>query len=368
MRKKCLSICLSLALAVTAVFVCPQSQMVTQATAPTFTDAVQVTFDTTYQGVIPAKTYEASQYKYKLSIEDAGLLEIYAQGTPDYYIYNENGDELERVWVGDNTENDTKLYLNTGEYYIRIGGNDKDTDKNFSIVFRFTSSEESFAEKNGVTNDDFSLANKIKLATSYKGQFMCCGDDTNAIVDDYDYYVFDVPMKGQVNLTLNIRDLIGNGAPFYAIYDANKNPIVNGHIWISEGTSASASCELEKGTYYLLVRNEIAVKYGFPGFAYDFKLDYKATAKTTVSSATQNGSKATVKFKKVPGAKKYIVYYSTSKNFSSKTTKQVTTTKTTVTLNKLNSKKTYYVRVKAVTVSDGKTYAGNVSAKKTIRK
>lgn len=368
MKKKCLSICLSLALAVTATFVCPQNQTVAKAAVLDFADAVQVTFNTTYQGMVPAKTYEDSQYKYKLSVEDAGLLEIDAQGTPDYYIYDDNGDRLERIWVGDNAENDTKLYLNAGDYYVRIGGNDKDTDKYFSIVFTFASSKESFAEKNGVTNDEFSLANKIKLGTSYKGQFMSCGSDTNAIIDAYDYYVFDVPMKGQVNLTLNVRDLIGNGAPFYEIYDAQKNPIVNGHIWISEGSSATASCELEKGTYYLLVRNEIAVKYGFPGFAYDFKLDYKATAKTAVSTATQNGSKATVKFKKVPGAKKYIVYYSTSKSFSAKTTKQVTTTKTTVTLNKLNGTKTYYVKVKPVTVSDGKTYNGSASAKKAVKK
>ena len=115
MKKKCLSICLSLALAVTAAFVCPQSQTVTKAASIVFADAVQVAFNTTYQGVVPAKTYEDSQYKYKLSVVDAGLLEIYTQEAPDYYIYDDNGDRLDRIWVGGKAENDTKLYLNDGE-------------------------------------------------------------------------------------------------------------------------------------------------------------------------------------------------------------------------------------------------------------
>ena len=54
--------------------------------------------------------------------------------------------------------------------------------------------------------------------------------------------------------------------------------------------------------------------------------------------------------------------------FTAKTTKSITTSKTTVKLSKLDASKNYYVRVKAVAVSNGKTYSGSMSEKKVIKK
>ena len=362
--KRYVSMFLLLALVITAITVYPKKQMVVRADAFGFEDATVVVFDQDYEGVVVAKTYEDSDYKYKLSISEAGLVEIYTKGTPDYIIYDDKGEKLEKVWIGDKPEYDARIYLNVGDYYIRLCGNGKEVDKQFSIKFGFTSSKESFVETKDSTNNDYLLANNISLETTYKGQFMWCG----VIADTEDYYKFEVPMKGNVQFTLNVRDLFGNGAPYYQICDADKNVLLNGHIWISETNMASVSCEMEKGTYYLLVKNEVANKYGFPGYAYDFKVDYKPTIKSEIRSVSRKGTKATVKYKKVPGAKSYVVYYSTSKNFTAKTTKSITTSKTTVTLSKLDASKNYYVRVKAVAVSNGKTYSGEMSDKKVIKK
>ena len=366
--KRYLSMLLSLVLVFTAITVYPKNQTVVLADSLAFEDAKEVVFDQEYEGTVLAKTYGDSDYKYKVSILEAGLVEIYTKGTPDYIVYNDKGVKLEKVWIGDKPEYNERIYLNVGDYYIRLCGNDKEVDKQFSIRFGFLSSKESFVETKDSTNNDFLLANNILPGTTYKGQLMWCGDAANGIVDTEDYYKFDVPMKGNVQFTLEVRDLLGNGAPYYQICDANKNVLLNGHIWISETNMASVSCEMERGTYYLLVRNEVAVKYGFPGYAYDFKVDYKPTIKSEISRVSRKGTKATVKYKKVPGAKKYIVYYSTTKNFTAKTTKSITTSKTTVKLSKLDASKNYYVRVKAVAVSNGKTYSGSMSEKKVIKK
>jgi GH25 family lysozyme M1 (1,4-beta-N-acetylmuramidase) len=73
----------------------------------------------------------------------------------------------------------------------------------------------------------------------------------------------------------------------------------------------------------------------------------KAPAKVTLKSVKKGKKKATVKWKKVSGAKGYQIQYSTSKKFTKKTTKSKTTTKTSITIKKLKSKNTYYFRVRA---------------------
>lgn len=72
-----------------------------------------------------------------------------------------------------------------------------------------------------------------------------------------------------------------------------------------------------------------------------------APKKVTMKSAKAGKKKASIKWKKVSGAKGYQIQYSTSKKFTKKTTKSKTTKKTSITIKKLKAKKTYYFRVKA---------------------
>jgi fibronectin type 3 domain-containing protein len=74
--------------------------------------------------------------------------------------------------------------------------------------------------------------------------------------------------------------------------------------------------------------------------------------KTTISSAKNSKSKtATLTLKKVTGAKKYVIYRSTSKD--GKYTKIGETSSTTYTDKKLTKGKTYYYKVKTISVNDG---------------
>ena len=87
---------------------------------------------------------------------------------------------------------------------------------------------------------------------------------------------------------------------------------------------------------------------------------------TIINGAFKNNKKIKLKFKKIAGAKGYEIKYSTSKKFGKKVTKTVKTKNTTKMLSKLK-KKTYYIKVRAYKVVEGKTYNSKWSSVKKVR-
>lgn len=91
-------------------------------------------------------------------------------------------------------------------------------------------------------------------------------------------------------------------------------------------------------------------------------VEVKAPGKVKITKAKGAKKKATIKWKKVSGANGYEVQYSTNKKFK-KAVKKVSLKKTSVTLKKLKSKKTYYARVAAYAYKpDGNRALGKYSA------
>ncbi len=76
--------------------------------------------------------------------------------------------------------------------------------------------------------------------------------------------------------------------------------------------------------------------------------------------------KIKVTWSKVENAKGYRIVYSTNKNFKGNTTKYTTTTGTKIVLGKLKKNKTYYVKVRAYKIVDGKKIYGAYSSVKKI--
>ena len=95
------------------------------------------------------------------------------------------------------------------------------------------------------------------------------------------------------------------------------------------------------------------------------KISYKPGKVSKLTLKNVKGKKIKVTFKKVSKATGYQITYSTSKKF--KKAKSVTTAKTTHTIKKLKKKKTYYVKVRAYQIVDGKTYYGSYSSVKKIK-
>lgn len=81
--------------------------------------------------------------------------------------------------------------------------------------------------------------------------------------------------------------------------------------------------------------------------------------KAEITKKTAGKKKATLKWKKVVGAKSYQVYRATKKN--GKFNKVATVKKLSYTNKKLKSKKNYYYKVRAYAKADGKAYTGAFS-------
>ena len=94
-------------------------------------------------------------------------------------------------------------------------------------------------------------------------------------------------------------------------------------------------------------------------------VSYEPAKVGKITLKNTKGKKLKITIKKVSNATGYQIKYSTKKSFkNAKTTK---TTKTAYTLKKLKREKTYYVKVRAYRVVDGKTYYGSYSAVKKVK-
>lgn len=96
------------------------------------------------------------------------------------------------------------------------------------------------------------------------------------------------------------------------------------------------------------------------------KVSLAKPKKPTVKKASKTSMQ--VSFKKVKDAQGYRITYSTSKKFTKKTTKSVTTTKLKATIKKLKKNKTYYVKVQAYKKdSTNKNVYGKYSPVRSIK-
>ena len=81
---------------------------------------------------------------------------------------------------------------------------------------------------------------------------------------------------------------------------------------------------------------------------------------------TKNNKKIKLKFKKIAGAKGYEIKYSTSKKFGQKGNKKRLRLKTLQKCLARLKKKTYYIKVRAYKVVEGKTYNSKWSSVKKV--
>ena len=131
----------------------------------------------------------------------------------------------------------------------------------------------------------------------------------------------------------------------------------------------TADKKLTKDTDYKVTYEKGRKKVGTYTVTVTFIGDYKGTktlkfniklGKTTGLTLTkQSGHKIKIAYDKVRGAQKYCIYYATSKNGDYK--KLVTTDKLSYTTGTMRAGKTYYFKVRALTVVDGKNKFGAYS-------
>lgn len=177
--------------------------------------------------------------------------------------------------------------------------------------------------------------------------------------------VTGLKVKSVSTTSISIAWNAATGAEGYTVYYSK-----DGKSWKSKtltGTSLTLK-KLSSGTSYQLKVK--ATAGGFSGAESSIVKTATKVKKVTLSSVkSSKKAQLTAIWKTVSGANGYVLEYSTSKKFTSKTTKKVTFKKSTTkktTLKKLKSKKKYYVRIRAYKTVNGKKAYGSYSSVKSV--
>ena len=342
---------------------------------------------------------------FRFNLQQSGKINLnstfYKLRRVNWYIYDENGIELiheDPEW-NNTTENivvGKDIYLTSGNYYLCIGRYYYNGKYTFSISF--TSSNETYAETNGGSNNTISTASALTLGNNYNGQL--------AVNDNKDFYKFSLSTK--TPLSLSLTGDIDRG--YIKIYDSSGNEISSRDFSKDNTTqkvSYSEVLSLEQGTYYISISKSYydgdytlnlsqltqdncphdyesewhSATYFEQGYrlytckwcgkTYQDEYSNKLIlSKPTISTSYSYGmkKKLRIQWSSVYRATGYELSYATKKSFKgAKKIKLSGYNNTFRTIKKLKKKKWYYVRVRAYIQSDGRKAYSPWSGKVKIR-
>lgn len=177
--------------------------------------------------------------------------------------------------------------------------------------------------------------------------------------------VKNLKVKSVTTSTVKLSFSKVTGAEKYKVYYST-----NGKSWkaVTASKTTVTVKNLKAGTSYSFKVRAVAGEN--EGSASAVVKTATKVAKVSLSSVKSSKAKQiAVSWKTVTGASGYVVEYSTSKKFTSKTTRKATVKKGSskkTTLNSLKSKKKYYVRVRAYKTVNGKAVYGSYSSVKSV--
>lgn len=292
----------------------------------------------------------------------------------NFSIYRKDdlSDPVASYWEIETKMSTEKLVLAKGTYYIAVESwSSYEAPRAYFNIKADIVSDNSWEKEN---NDTFKKADAITIGKKYQG----------TLFDNMDEDCFKVtaPNTGKITATLQCDpdtdvNYIEDGWNM-AIYSANnsEDPIIKEEGIVTKG---SIKFNVTKGkTYYIHVYN---YDLGAPlGYVYHLSTSFKGpkvtsvkknttTAKKTVKMVTGvslkvKKKKINIHFKLISNVSKYQIMYSTKKSFKNK--KVVTVKSGNVIIKKLKRKKTYFVRIRAIS-KNGKAGAWSVVKKVRVK-
>lgn len=315
-----------------------------------YVTATVIKVNTSYYGTV-VNGYERERDYYVMNISSSGVLRLNFQNLlqkndDEYwsvYLYNKEYEELSHIDIKGNVKSTDfpAIGVMKGKYYIKVESTDKweavSTDK-YTIKAKYTKSE--YWEKE--FNDDFVSATLINLNTTYYG--------TTRGGYDYekDFYKFNTNSKGNwvVGITTpNLKDSENYWTAY--LYDSSYNEIakadISGNIkyHLIKG-------KLKKGTYYLKIESSDAwevrttAKYALKVYRYSV-IRPAATKITGKVRAKRSGFTLRWKKSKVSG---YQIQYALRYDFKKSRKKNISKSKSGITVNKLRKRRIYFVRIR----------------------
>lgn len=348
-----LSLMLAAGVCIPAAPVRAADTVLPNATNTSMANARELVFDNS----VAEQTSGNDQYRYyKFTLDEPSMITLEGNDGDEIYfkIYDQTQTEIwtDTAW-GDSGRTfpfSLKLYLTGGSYYLCV---------QCSCEFNFKAAKnplgDTFKETQDNNNDMPGKASSIDIKSSYKGVL--------ASNDTIDYYKFNMPANGKINLaTTNATD----NTIRYIFYDDSLNCVYDTDLGSNQ--QKSDFFEMTSGDYYLAItQRELGKGVG----SYTFTLDYKQTkpAKTSaLRCSAKKGRKMTVTWAQTAGCTGYRVQYAKSASFKKGLVeKEVTSDVTSLTFKKLQKKKTYYVRVSAYAEVNGETIYGAWSSVKRVK-
>lgn len=279
-------------------------------------------------------------------------------------LYNEDREELYEFNVrGSKTLTEScQIGLPAGNFYVKIEGfgivvGDNWSDTMYQLTVKY--SDENDWERE--FNDGFTSADPLTIGKTING---CIMEQT-----EIDYFKVEVKRDGAYVLSFSHKELESSSNLWEInMYDENRNC---GDAVYSKGSQKKTleTGYLEAGTYYISVEGGYTLGNNWSDVNYKLKLTpyvYKETI-SSLNSAKKNT--LSVKWDQGYYVDGYEVVLARDAKFKSgKQTLSVNDgTKVKKTVKGLKSKKTYYVKVRAYKVVDGKTYYGAYSNAKKIK-
>lgn len=290
------------------------------------------------------------------------------------YRKDDLSDPVASYWQLEEKMSTEKIVLPQGTYYIEVKAYTETALAPIMVPFDIKAdivSDNSWEKEN---NDTFKKADAITIGKKYQGTLFDNMDE--------DWFKVTASNTGKITATLNcdpdtdVND-VGDGWDVSVYSESDINTEIAKEEWII--TKGSVRFNVVKGrTYYIYVHS---YHYSFPeGYTYQLATSFKGP-KATPAKKTTNTSKKPVKmvtgvslkvkkkkinirFKLVSNVSKYQIMYSTKKSFKNK--KVVTVRSGNVTIKKLKRKKTYFIRVRAIS-KNGKAGAWSVVKKVRVK-
>ena len=231
-------------------------------------------------------TEDTNKQYYKFTLSTSGCINITGFAYMSYIdvgIYDINANNVfeKRLYCNSTTQIitiDEDEYLTSGTYYMRLYNNSETDSYNFNI--KFTSSNETYLETNGGSNNSFTTANEVKTdGTVYNAQL--------AWNDEKDFWKVKLDKSGSIKFDstfFNISSVDWN------IYDDKGNELLDETEYadsVTENIVINEKIYLASGTYYIVIskRNE---NYG----RYQFTLNFTSSNETYTE--TNGGSNNTL--------------------------------------------------------------------------
>lgn len=244
--------------------------------AEAISKATPYTVGTNITGAL-AEGGEDQQY-YMFTLQSSGAIHLTGSAymNKNYvYIYDESALELwSKTCYWNSTSEvisyDETIYLTAGTYYFCIVRGRGYGNYNFNISFE--SSNETFMEKNGGSNNSLNEASTVNVqGTTYNGQI--------AINDEKDFYKFDLSNSGKVHLNSTFQNM---RYVSWKLYDQDGSELVSKDSYWNDTTRnivIDTDLYLNSGTYYLVMS-----RYNSYG-KYSFSLTFTSANETYSESA-----------------------------------------------------------------------------------